>query len=143
MTAMVTVVEVAALGKPAEVEREARALDLTVRDDWAGRPALTVDEARALVGGDARREVEHAQGWEAHQRECKAWREARDGAAREAAAKVRAAARRGAPPGMVSAQARQAAFDAAEHYERTVPRPRFNGTTAVPLEFVNPEELSA
>ncbi|MGH9251606.1 MAG: hypothetical protein ACRD0W_19105 [Acidimicrobiales bacterium] len=68
------------------------------------------------------------------------WREGRDRAAREAAAKIRAAARRGAPPGMVDAEARRAAVGAAEGYERAVKRPRFNGTTAVPLEFI---EVSA
>ena len=39
--AMVTVAEVAtAMGrKPAEVEAEARALNLTIRPDWMNRPA--------------------------------------------------------------------------------------------------------
>ena len=31
---------------PPKVEGEARALNLTIRPDWRGRPALTVDEAR-------------------------------------------------------------------------------------------------
>jgi hypothetical protein len=39
--------------------------------------------------------------------------------------------------GSVSAEARRAATDAAEHYGRTVPRPRFNGVSAVPLEYVD------
>jgi hypothetical protein len=38
---------------------------------------------------------------------------------------------------MVDAEARQAALGAAEGYERTVKRPRFNGTTAAPLEFID------
>ena len=101
---------------------------------------LTVDDARALVSGDARRDVERARGWEAQQRDCKEWCEARDRAARDAARKVRDAARRGAAPGMVAVEARQAALDAAEHYERTVARPRLNGTTAAPLEYVTLEE---
>jgi hypothetical protein len=44
---------------------------------------------------------------------------------------------------MVAAEARQAATAAAGHYERTVPRPRFNGTTAAPLEYISPEEVPA
>jgi hypothetical protein len=37
----------------------------------------------------------------------------------------------------VAAEAQRAATDAAKHYERTVPRPRFNGTTAAPLEYIS------
>jgi hypothetical protein len=44
---------------------------------------------------------------------------------------------------MVTAEARASSTAAAEHYERTVPRPRFNGTTAAPLEFVSREEAPA
>ena len=62
--AMVTVAEVAtAMGrKPAEVEAEARALNLTVRPDWMNRPALTVADARGLTTGEARRNLEHEPG---------------------------------------------------------------------------------
>jgi hypothetical protein len=37
--------------------------------------------------------------------------------------------------GMVAADAQRAVTDAAEHDERTVRRPRFNGVSAVGLEF--------
>jgi hypothetical protein len=139
---MVTLAEVAAaMGrKPEKVEAEARELGLTVRDDWAGRRALTVDEARALASGAARRHYEHTQGWERHLAECKAWHGARDQAARDAARKVRDAARRSAAPGMVAAEARQAALEAGENYERQVQRPTYNGTTAAVLEYVTLEE---
>jgi hypothetical protein len=42
--------------------------------------------------------------------------------------------------GVVAAEAQRAATEAAEHYERTVPRPRYNGTTAAPLEYISLEE---
>ena len=56
MTAVVTIDEVAAaMGrKPEQVEAEAQLLGLTIRPDWANRPALAVDEARALASGQAR-----------------------------------------------------------------------------------------
>jgi hypothetical protein len=139
---IVTVAEVAAATgrKPAEVEVEARALNLGVRADWAGRPALSVDEARALSSGAARVDHDHQIGWARHLAECKDWRAARDQAARDGARKVRDKARPGMSPGRVTAEAGQAATEAAEHYERTVPRPRFNGTSAGVLEFITREE---
>jgi hypothetical protein len=142
MTAVVTIGEVAAaMGrKPQQVEAEAQLLGLTIRPDWANGPALSVDEARALASGQARIDHDHQIGWAAHLQECKEWRVARDQAARDAARKIRDQAGRGVSPGMVAAEARRAASEAAEHYERPVPRPRFNGTTAAPLEFVSPEE---
>jgi hypothetical protein len=142
---MVTVAEVAAaMGRePAEVEREAAELGMLVKPDWAGRPSLTVDDARGLASGEARSNLAHDRGWQAHLQACKLWRAARDQAARDAARKVRDRAGRGVSPGMVAAEARRAATEAAEHYERTVPRPRFNGATAAPLEFISPEEVPA
>jgi hypothetical protein len=139
---MVAVAEIgAAMGRrPTDVEDEARELGLTIRLDWAGRPALSVDEARALASGAARIDHDHQIGWQAHLAECKDWWAARDQAARDAARKIRDKARRGMSPGMVAAEAGRAATEAAKHYERTVPRPRFNGTTAAPLEYISPEE---
>ena len=142
----VTIAEVAAaMGrKPEQVEAEAAELGMPVKPDWAGRRSLTVDDARGLASGEARRNLEHNRGWQAHLQACKLWREGRDRAIREAAKKVRAMARRGVPQsGALAADAQLAATDAAKHYERTVPRPRFNGTTAAPLEYISPEEVPA
>ena len=77
--AMVTMAEVAtAMGrKPAEVEAEARALNLTIRPDWMNRPALSVAEARGLTTGEARRNLEHEAAWRQHQVDTKAWTEGR------------------------------------------------------------------
>jgi hypothetical protein len=41
---------------------------------------------------------------------------------------------------MVAAEARQAALEAGENYERQVQRPTYNGTTAAVLEYVTLEE---
>jgi hypothetical protein len=137
--AIVSLEEVAsAMGrKPAEVEAEALQLGLSIRGDWRDRPALSVAEAKALVSGTRRRDLEHEQGWARHLAECKAWRAARDQAARDAARKIRDQAGRGVSADRVAAEAQRAATDAAKHYERTVPRPRFNGTTAAPLEYIS------
>jgi hypothetical protein len=139
---MVTVAEVAAaMGrKPVQVEAEVAELGMLVKPDWAGRRSLSVADARGLASGEARRDLEHNRGWARHLADCKEWRAARDQVARGAARKVRDQASRGVPPGMVAAEAQRAATVAAEHYERTVPRPRFNGTTAAPLEYISPEE---
>jgi hypothetical protein len=107
-----------------DIGAEALQLGLSIREDWRDRPALSMAEAKALVSGARRRDLEHEQGWARHLAECKDWRAARDQAARDAARKVRDKARRGMSPGMVAAEAQRAATEAAEHYEKTVPRPR-------------------
>jgi hypothetical protein len=139
--ATVTVAEVAAASgrKAADVEREAGELGLVVKADWSGRPALSVDDARALASGDARRTLEHERAWEAHRVATKAWTEGRTKVIYGAAAKVRArVGNEGA--GSVSAEAQRAATEAAEHYERSVPRPAFNGSIySVNLEYINQE----
>jgi hypothetical protein len=123
-----------------DIESEAPQWGLSIREDWRDRPALSVAEAKALVSGTHRRDLEHEQGWARHLAECKDWRAGRDQAARDAARKVRDQAGRGVPAGMVAAEAQRAATAAAQDYERTVPRPRFNGTTAAPLEYISLEE---
>ena len=107
-----------------DIEAEALQLGLSIREDWRDRPALSMAEAKALVSGARRRDLEHEKGWARHLVECKDWRAARDQAARDAARKIRDQARRGISPGRVAAEAQRAATEAAEHYEKTVPRPR-------------------
>lgn len=57
----VSVVDVAAelKQKPRQVEDEAATLALSVGIDWAGHPALSATDARALVSGSARRDADH------------------------------------------------------------------------------------
>ena len=141
--AMVTVAEVAtAMGrKPAEVEAEAKALNLTIRPDWMNRPALSVAEARGLTTGEARRNLEHERAWAQHQRDTKAWVEGRSRAIAEAARAVRAkAGTRG--QGHVSQAARDAAVEAGVQWEKRNPRPAFgDGIYSVGLLYT--EEVSA
>ena len=85
--------------KPEQVEAEAQLLGLTIRPDWANRPALSVDEARALTSGEARPDHDHQIGWARHLAECKDWRAARDQSARDAARKIRDQAGRGVSAG--------------------------------------------
>jgi hypothetical protein len=139
---MVTLAEVAAATgrKVDQVEREARQVGLTVRPDWAGRAALTVDEAKALASGQARRDFEHEQAWAQHQLATKAWVGGRTRAIADAAQRVRSAAgSRGS--GIVSLKAREAAVEAGRQYEKQIPRPSFGaGIHSVGLEFT---EVSA
>ena len=46
----------------------------------------------------------------------------------------------GSPRNGALAAAGAAVADAAAAYERTVARPRYNGTSAAPLEYLSPEE---
>jgi hypothetical protein len=140
---MVTVAEVAAATgrKPAEVEAEAKELNLTVRPDWMNRPSLTVADARGLATGEARRNFEHDRAWAQHQRDTKAWVEGHSRAIAEAAQKERAkAGTRGS--GAASQAARDAALEAGVQYEKRNPRPAFgDGIYSVHLQYT--EEVSA
>jgi hypothetical protein len=108
--ATVTIRELAAAlnRKPEQVEAEAAELGMLVKPDWAGRPSLSVADARGLTTGEARRNLEHDRAWAQHQRDTKAWVEGRSRAIAEAAKAVRAKAgtRRS---GSVSQAARDAA----------------------------------
>lgn len=138
----VTVAEIgAALGRKVEqVEREAAELGMLVRPDWAGHPSLTVDDARGLASGEARRHLEHDRAWQAHLEACRLSREGRDRAAREAAAKIRAAARREAPPGMVDAEARRGRHRRRRRLRTDSEAAQVQRHDRTPLEFI---EVSA
>jgi hypothetical protein len=124
------------MGRKVEhVEREAAELGMLVRPDWAGRPSLTVADARGLASGGARRNLEHSRAWERHQHATRAWVEGRSRAASDAAQKVRATAGK-RESGLVSLRAREAAIEAARQYEKRTPRPTFNGVYSVNLEYV-------
>ncbi len=140
--ARVTVREPAAAmgGKPEQVEAGAAELGMLVKPDRAGRPSLSVADARGLTTGEVRRLLEHNRAWEQHQRDTKRWVEGRSRAIAEAARAVQArAGTRGS--GIVSLKAREAAVEAARQYEMHTPRPSFNGVYSVNLEYV--EEVPA
>ncbi len=134
----VTVAEIAAaMGRrPADVELEAAELGMLVKPDRAGRPSLSVADARGLTTGEVRRLLDHNRAWEQHQRDTKRWVEGRNRALAEAARKVRSTAgTRGS--GIVSIMAREAAVEAGRKYEKHNPRPLFgDGVYSVNLEYV-------
>ena len=117
----VTVPEIAAaMGRrPADVEREAAELGLLVKPDRAGRPSLSVADARGLTTGEVRRLLQHNRAWVQHQRDTKRWVEGRSRAIAEAARAVqaRAGTRRS---GSVSQAARDAAVEAGRQCRSTV-----------------------
>ncbi|MFC8824941.1 hypothetical protein ACFT9I_06230 [Streptomyces sp. NPDC057137] len=117
----------AATGRKADkVRDECVELDLMVREDWAGRPAVSVNDARALVNGSARRAWEHAV-WEAGVKAaCREWEAARAAAAEAAGAEVdarHAKSWRKKSPGEALSERREARVHAAAQFERTHKRP--------------------
>ena len=124
--ATVTIRELAAAlnRKPEQVEAEAAELGMLVKPDWAGRPSLSVADARGLASGEARAAFDHEAAWRQHQVATKAWVEGRSRAMAEAARKVRSTAGTGV------------------QYEKRNPRPSFNGAYSVNLEYVH-QEVSA
>ncbi|MBT2423383.1 hypothetical protein J7F01_38610 [Streptomyces sp. ISL-22] len=137
-----------------EVKAECEALRLYVDTDWAGRPALTADDARALVSGDARRVFEHEEEWRLYLQACKEWEEARTAAVRTAADEaqekaMRRAARRGRIPGSqgplspaeTASIRADAGAQAGAQFERRNPRPDFHGIRdGVKLAYVSEDE---
>ena len=116
---------------------------MLVKPDRAGRPSLSVADARGLTTGEVRRLLEHNRAWEQHQRDTKRWVEGRSRAIAEAARAVQArAGTRGS--GIVSQAARDAAVEAGRQYEKHNPRPSFgDGVYSVNLEYVEEEVVSA
>jgi hypothetical protein len=129
----VTVAEIAAaMGRrPAEVEREAAELGMLVKPDWAGRPSLSVADARVW---HPVRPGATSNSTAAEQRDTKACVEGRTRAMYDAARRVRATAgSRG--PASVSLKARDVARSRTAVRKRT-PRPSFGGIHSVHLEYV-------
>jgi hypothetical protein len=136
------------------VRAECVELGMTVRADWAGRDAISVNNAKALFSGQARRAQEHALAWAAHLRAVEDWKAGRDAAvkagAKEAQEKEeRRAMRRGAIPGVggplspgeASAVRHEGAMHAGAQYERMNSRPSFNGSReAVKLAYITPDD---
>jgi hypothetical protein len=134
----VTVAEVAAAmgSKPEPVEAEAAELGMLVKPDRAGRPSLSVADARGLTTGVARRNIEHSRAWEQHQRDTNYG--SKDGVGLSpkppGAVQARAGTRRSRS---VSQAARGAAVEAGRQYEKHNPRPSFgDGVYSVNLEYV-------
>jgi hypothetical protein len=139
-----------------EIRAEFTGLDLSVYEDWAGRPALTEDDARALVSGNARSTQEHRKAWEAHQAACREWESDRAAAVKRGADEAEAKARRRVAlgeripgdfvpnelsPGAVDGIRYEAARHAGAQFERRHPRPEFKGSrNSVHLMYVPESE---
>lgn len=94
---LVTLQEIAAAtGRKADkVRAECSELGLTVRDDWAGRPAVTVGDARGLASGATRRAREHTDEQARVKAECTQWVADRTAAAMAGADAAEEKAKRG------------------------------------------------
>ncbi|SNT63421.1 hypothetical protein SAMN05443665_11066 [Actinomadura meyerae] len=143
---MISIEEIATVQgrKPAQVREEARGLGMWIGEDWAGREAVTVTDARALVSGDARRRAEQGAAWKAFQGEVKAWQDGRaaatQAAADEAEQKIRRTRRRvDISLGEVQEARRLAHLHAGAQWERRHPRPRWNAEPTVPLAYLTDE----
>jgi hypothetical protein len=137
-----------------KVREECQELGLFIADDWAGRPAVSENDARALVDGSARRKHEHEQAEREHKVECEQWVVDRSAAVKRGAddaqeRETRRALRRARIPGFggplseaeIVATRHEGGKRAGEQYERTTPRPEFNGSReAVALMYVTPDE---
>lgn len=105
-----------------------------VADDWAGEPSVSLDDAARETTRRRVESEEYERRWAAHQADVERWVEGRSAAARKARDEASdKATRRGEAPG---GAAHEAALTAAEHYERSVPRPLWNGQASIPLGFV-------
>jgi hypothetical protein len=137
-----------------KVRAECAELNMFIRDDWAGRPAISEKNARALVNGTARRAQEHERALSEHLRAVEEWTRGREAAVRAGAETVQEKEQRRAmrsgrlsgvngplSPGEIAAARRKGAMHAGEQYERRNPRPEFMGNRDyVRLAYVEPSE---
>lgn len=137
-----------------KVRSECTELGMSIRDDWAGRPAISESDARSLVSGTARRAQEQTRAMGDHLRAVEDRTRARDAAVKAGAdaaeeRQMRRAMRRGSlpsadgplSPGEIAAARREGATHAGAPYERRNPRPDFKGTRDyVKLSYVEPSE---
>lgn len=137
-----------------KVHAELEDLGMFIRDDWAGRPAISESDARAFVSGTARRAQEHSRALSAHLHAVEEWTRGRDAAAKTgsdaAQEKETRRAMRGfrlpgadgpLSPGEIAAARREGAMHAGAQYERRNPRPEFMGSRDyVKLSYVDESE---
>lgn len=125
-----------------EIEADCRQLDLFVGADWAGRAAVEVRDAEAIVTGAARRDHDHTVAWRAFQDATEAWeaeRMAVYNAANQAAHEEATRAGIGAPAGF--AAAKDATQDAVEAWESKHPAPTFGGNATGRTWFAKIKEV--
>jgi len=131
---------------PQLINREAAEHRLTeagyavVRDE-IGRPGLSLADVKKWREAARRAELaaeRRADAFAEHQAATRRWVAGREEAAWAANRRARAATAGG--EGAAMAAGKQAGTRAAEEYERTVPRPVFDGRTGTPLAFVSEDE---
>jgi hypothetical protein len=147
----VTVEEVfGALGQthhldPAQAQ-ELKALGVTPALDWAGRPTISVDEARTLVERIDQRRQGAADSWDTFVRECEQWKAGRTAAVNAAYREGRENAPDWASHSKADDHARAIADEAGREYERSTPRPAWQGVPGwgnnCPLQYVRDDELT-
>ena len=119
---------------------------VSISPDWAGRPSISVADARRLSEKARAAGEEHQLAWAQFERDRKQWVADRDVAVQAAMREAREdARRRGRGEGQVSASAREAGRQAGEQYERTTPRPQFGDLPAsktAPLAYLTEDDLS-
>ena len=124
----VTLAEIAkAAGRPvAEIEAEARRLQIFIGSDWAGRAAVSTVDAHGLASGALARDTEHQRrhtAWvNAHQEWEQAKEDARRGAFQQAYDAVR---RTGRSNSEASDRGHRAGAAAVADFEAANPAPRF------------------
>lgn len=107
---------------------ECAALMLHVGVDWAGRPAITQQDAEGLVSGALRRQHDQDLAWRQHQTDSELWEADRARVRQQAwqdAYRVAKAGGAGDPE--AGSVGRQAGIEAVETFERTTPAPQWNG----------------
>jgi hypothetical protein len=109
--------------------RSAASSPCTSARTWAGRPAITEDDAAALVDGSARRAQEHGGRWAEHLRESERWEQARDAAVQAAVDAADPTKGRGTPG--ARQRAAEAGSEAGRAFERRNPPPTFDGGAGV------------
>lgn len=127
---------------PGKVETEARALQLTVGEDWAGRAAVSQTDARELTSGAARRRQNHDERWAEHLLAAREWEAARERAVQAAAQPAYASAKReqlGDPE--ANSRAQQAGIAAGRAFEASNPPPTLDGHTVAQRRFSDPSGL--
>jgi hypothetical protein len=128
--ATVTVAELAKAMKMPEAKAvaECQGLNVYVGCDWAGRPAVSVDDAHQVVSGRAVANAEHDAKWRAYLAESEAWERQRSEIFHRVHRKVaEAALRQGRGGGFVNSAASSEAMAAARDFERRHPAPDWNG----------------
>ena len=106
----------------------------------------SAEDARRIVDAERAAKADHKNGWDGFIRACQQWTEARTEAVRAACRAARDAAPRHLSASGADDFARRAATGAGAEYERTTPRPEWDGVAGygnnARLEYLREDELT-